>query len=147
MSAATVSSWKGKNKKMLNRISESSHLDVNTVVCRATSAQPAGLHALHSSSHPTPSPTVGPVSSGFCQQHARSFLHLSDSQHTSTSDLYQHDRYNNFQWKCWLKERCLKGHPAHKHVKLISHLEIRRGFCVSSVVQFHFYSGFLTNKH
>lgn len=67
-----------KPKKMLNGIFESCLQDVNTVVCRATSAQPPSLPALHPSSHPTPSPGsrfpwILPA--------ALSSLHLPDSQH------------------------------------------------------------------
>lgn len=70
---------KRKNKKMLNRIFESSLQDVNTVVCRATSAQPLSLHALHLSSHPTPSPSSRFL---WILPAALSSLHLPDSQHT-----------------------------------------------------------------
>lgn len=101
-----------KQKKMLNRTFESSHQDVNSAVCRATSAQPPCLHALHFSSHPTPSPSSCFL---WILPAALSCLCLPDSltAHTPTSDLHQHDlpgedQFSHFQPKCWLKERSLK---------------------------------------
>ena len=114
MSTPLVWSWKGKKqkKKMLNRAFESSHQDVNTAVCRATSAQPPCLHALRCSSHPTPSPSSCFL---WILPAALSCLRLPDSltAHTPTSDLHQHDlpgedQFSHFQPKCWLKERSLK---------------------------------------
>lgn len=57
MTEPSVLSWRGKNKKTLNRIFESGLRHVNTVVRRATSAPPLSLHAICISSHPTPSPS------------------------------------------------------------------------------------------
>lgn len=138
-------------KKMLNRAFESSHQDVNTAVCRATSAQPPCLHALRCSSHPTPSPSSCFL---WILPAALSCLRLPDSltAHTPTSDLHQHDlpgedQFSHFQPKCWLKERSLKRRLSDT-VMTNSSLTLRSGggFGDGSVALCRFYSAVLSDK-
>lgn len=78
---------------MLNGIFERSLQDVNTVVCRATSARPplpTQQVLLHSILAVILLPHLAPVSCGFCRERSPPSTSLTHSTH-SASDLYRHD--------------------------------------------------------